>query len=286
MSYPPEGISPIYRKKGAYIHPLYSPSGKVLTNIRPEDHYHHFGIWAPWTRTIFEGREVDFWNLGAGQGIVRHSAILSSWSGPVSAGFRVYHEYIDFTPPGADKTALNETWKVSAFSVKLDRRPVWMVDFLITLNCATDSTLEFLQYRYGGGITYRATADWNRKNLSLLTSEGKTRGDADGSRARWCMIQGVNTPGDTSALVFFSHPQNREHPEPMRVWPEDAVNGRGDLMFEFCPIRHNAWTLEPGREYVLKYRLLIFDGTLDTLTIDNMWYYYAHPPNPQITYVN
>jgi len=65
----PEGQSKLY-DRSAFIHPLWSPSGSVLTNIHPPDHYHHLGIWMPWTKTKFEGREVDFWNLNKGQGQV------------------------------------------------------------------------------------------------------------------------------------------------------------------------------------------------------------------------
>jgi len=63
----------------------------------------------------------------------------------------------------------------------------------------------------------------------------------------------------------------------MRVWPEDANNGRGDVFFEFCPIRHKPWILLPGQEYVLKYRLMVFDGTLSSETADVLWNNYAYP---------
>jgi hypothetical protein len=84
----PAGTDPLYRRYGGYIHPLKSPSGYILTNIQPSDHYHHYGIWNPWTLTYFEGREVDFWNLAEGQGTVRHAGILSTFSGPLFSGFR------------------------------------------------------------------------------------------------------------------------------------------------------------------------------------------------------
>ena len=62
---PPEGASLLYTRSG-FIHPLWSPAGAILTNIHPADHIHHMGIWMPWTKTEFEGREVDFWNLKKG----------------------------------------------------------------------------------------------------------------------------------------------------------------------------------------------------------------------------
>ena len=71
----PEGVDPIFRRSG-FIHPLYTPDGLVVTSIQPRDHYHHYGIWNPWTVTQIEGREVDFWNLAKGQGTVRFASLI------------------------------------------------------------------------------------------------------------------------------------------------------------------------------------------------------------------
>ncbi len=279
----PEGTDPLYRKPGAYIHPLYSPSGKVLTRIQPPDHYHHYGIWNPWTKTYFEGRQVDFWNLAAGQGTVRYKETLSTSSGNLFAGFKVSQEHVDFTAKGGEKVALNEVWDVRAWQVEINTRPVWMLDFVFTLSCATDSLVELAQYRYGGGIGFRATETWTNKNSTVLTSEGKTRADADASHSKWCMLSGETGADHTSGLIFMSHTGNRAHPEPMRVWPEDANDGRGDLFFEFCPIRHESWTLLPGKEYVLKYRVLVYDGEIDAGTAEKLWQDYVQPVKITVT---
>jgi hypothetical protein len=278
----PEGIDPLFRRYGGYIHPLKSPSGKVLTCIQPSDHYHHYGIWNPWTLAYFEGREVDFWNLAKGLGTVKYAGTISTWSGELYGGFKVRHEHIDFSAPGEDKTAINETWDVRAWNVSLKDQPVWIIDFVFTLNCATDSIVRLDAYRYGGGIGFRATSDWTNTNSSVLTSEGKTRKDADGSYARWCMVTGQTGKDESSGIIFMSHPANRAHPEPMRVWPEDANNGRGDVFFEFCPIRHKPWILFPENEYVLKYRLVVFDGTISSETANVLWNNYAYPPRVTI----
>ena len=112
-----------------------------------------------------------------------------------------------------------------------------------------------------------------------LTSDNKTRLDADGSYAKWCIVEGEsNTDEGRSGLLFLSHPSNRMHPEPMRVWPLDANGGRGDMYFEFVPIRHNDWKLEPKKEYTLKYRVVIFDGIMDAETAEMYWQSFAKMP--------
>jgi hypothetical protein len=44
IKYPPDGVNVLFKRSG-YIHPLWSPGGEELTNIQPDDHYHHYGIW-------------------------------------------------------------------------------------------------------------------------------------------------------------------------------------------------------------------------------------------------
>lgn len=275
----PESVSPLYERSG-FIHPLWSPKGHVLTRIQPPDHYHHVGIWNPWTKTTFQGRQVDFWNLGAGQGTVRFAGFVSMINGPVYGGLQARQEHVDFSAPGPDLVAMNEVWDVRVWNLD---SPVYLWDLQTTLSCATDSAINLEAYRYGGGLGFRATKVWNKDNCSVLTSEGKTRADADGSKARWCLVKGEMENGEAAGILFMSHPENREFPEPMRVWPVDANRGRGDLFFEFCPIRHNNWRLLPGRDYRLKYRMLVFDGDLTPERAEQVWQDFAHPPRVLLT---
>lgn len=276
-TFPPNNVSALYRRS-AFIHPLWSPSGNILTRINAPDHWHHYGIWNPWTKTHFEGHSTDFWNLYEGQGTVRFGGFNSITSGPVFGGFKARQEHVDFQCKGGDKVAMNEIMDVRVWNIgSFGDMNVSLWDFTSTLSCASASPITLEAYRYGGGIGYRATDEWNAKNSWVMTSEGKTRKEADGSRARWCDVGGEFTKGGTSGILFMSHPSNREFPEPMRVWPENT-NGDGDLFFEFCPIRDKSWELKPGNEYVLRYRILVYDGKIDTQTAELIWNNFSNPP--------
>ncbi len=266
--FPPENINPLYKRSG-YIHPLWSPEGFNLTHIQPPDHFHHYGIWGPWTKTYIEGREVDFWNLAKGQGTVQFSNFISEYEGPVFAGFQALQEHIDFGARGEDQIALNEVLEVRVWNMEND---IWMIDYTTNLNSPLKNGILFDAYRYGGGLGYRSTEKWHKDNCTVLTSEGKTRKDADGSNARWCIIEGEsNSESGRSGILFLSHPTNRMHPEPMRVWPEDAAGGRGDMFFEFTPIRHESWKIEPKQNYSLKYRMIVFDGEMSAEKAEEYW---------------
>jgi hypothetical protein len=275
MTYPPKGVNSLYKRSG-YIHPLWSPGGEVLTTIQPADHSHHYGIWGPWTKTHIDGRGVDFWNLGKGQGTIRFAAFLSQEEGEIFSGFKALQQHIDFGARGEDRIAMNEILDVRVWNVN---EKIWMIDYTTSLNSPLENGILLDAYRYGGGIGYRATEKWHKDNCIVLTSDNKTRIGADGTSARWCIVEGKSSVKEgRSGILFLSHPANRMHPEPMRVWPPDANGGRGDMFFEFTPIRHNDWELKPFKTYTLKYRLIVFDGGMDAEKAEKYWKSFANTP--------
>jgi Family of unknown function (DUF6807) len=278
IHYPPPGVDTIYKRNG-FIHPVITPAGNILTRVNPPDHFHHLGIWNPWTKVRIGNHVTDFWNLNERQGTVRFAGINSTYNGSVFGGFSVRQEHIDFQGKKEDEVAINEVWDVRAWNVEpLENLNAFLVDLTTFLSVEADSAIVFEAYRYGGGIGIRANEEWTKDNSTVLTSEGKTRIDADGTRARWTDLNGVFKNSNQSGIVFLSHPSNREYPEPMRVWPIDANEGRGDVYFEFCPIRYKDWTLEPGNVYRLKYRMLLYDGEIDNSIAERIWNDFAFPP--------
>jgi len=280
-TFPSDTANPLYKRSG-FIHPLVSPGGEVLSRIQAPDHYHHYGIWGPWTKTTIDGRAVDFWNLIAGEGTVQFAGFLSEAEGAIFSGFQALQQHIDFGAKGEDQIAMNEILDVRAWNIG---EGVWMVDYTTSISSPLKNGIMLDAYRYGGGIGFRATEKWHKDNCTVLTSDNKTRIDADGSFAKWCVVEGESaTAAGRSGILFLSHPSNRMHPEPMRVWPLDANGGRGDMYFEFVPIRHESWKLEPKQNYTLKYRMIIFDGKLDAATAEKYWNSFAK--NPKVEFDN
>lgn len=122
----------------------------------------------------------------------------------------------------------------------------------------------------------RATDKWNKNNSEALTSEGKSRVDADGSKARWVIVQG-SLDQDYGGVLMMSFPTNYNHPEPLRMWPEN-MNERGDVFVNFSPTKDRDWILTPGNNYVLKYRLMVFNNKLSKEKAEDAWQAFAHPP--------
>jgi len=268
---PPEGKSPLYTRS-AFIHPLWSPKGAVLTDIHPADHIHHVGIWMPWTKTEFEGQEVDFWNLKEGQGTVRFVKFLSTTSGPVYGGFQAEQEHVALKTSEGEKVVLNEVWDVRVYNIGGPDKGYWLWDFKSTQRCVADSPLYQIEYRYGG-FGFRGAAEWKGENARYLTSEGKTRKDGHGTRARWCDTSG--RIGDKWAgVIHLSHPKNFRYPESMRIWPEFDQ----EVFFNWAPGQLGDWVMEPGKDHVFCYRLYVHEGKITVADAERVWHDFGEPP--------
>jgi hypothetical protein len=271
--YPPKGIDTAYKRSG-FIHPLWSPHGQVLTRIQAPDHYHHYGIWNPWTHVLFEGDTIDFWNLRSKQGTVRFANFVKVENGSVFSEFGALHEHVVLKKGGGEKVAMNELHSVRVYRPQ-ENRDFYVVDFNFQMNPAGESPFKILEYRYAG-FGWRTTEKWDQKNSMFLTSEGKTRKDADGTKARWCIVQG-EIDNDYAGVVMMSSPTNYNFPEPMRIWPESPKD-RGDLFASFCPTKDKDWLLKPSQVYMLKYRMLVYNGHMDKDKAESAWQYFAYPP--------
>lgn len=268
----PEGVKAEFRKSG-FIHPLFSPSGQELTRIQPPDHYHHYGIWGPWTKTLVEGREVDFWNLGDGKGRVDFDRLISKREKKDNAEILVRQKHTDLLAPNGAQVAIEEDLGIRVWNMEQNR---YAVDYTTEISTPLKTPVVLEAYRYGGGIGFRATARWDASNSHILTSDGKDRKTADGSYAKWVMVYGVSDdPSGESGILFLSHPDNRAHPEPMRVWPEDSNGGKENVFLEFCPIRLQAWEILPGKTNTLKYRMIVFDGKMTATEAESYWKTFA-----------
>ena len=267
---PPKGVDPVFTRS-AFIHPVWSPGGQVLTDNFPADHYHHKGVWMPWTRTKFRGRETDFWNLRLRQGTVRFAGYDAVVNGPVFGGFDARQEHVAFGPRGGEKIALRETWQVRVWNVAAGKGTVGIWDLTSTQACAGKDALEQVKYRYGG-MGFRGRPEWNDADAYYLTDQGKTRKDGHGSRARWCAVGG--RAGRTWAgAAMLSHPKNFRHPEPVRMWPE------GEIFLCWSPSQLGPWKIEPGKPRTWRYRLCTYDGQCPApARLNQLWHDFAHPP--------
>ncbi len=273
----PKGVSEVF-KHGAHLHPIYSPGGHIVTGNHPPDHRWHRGVWLAWTDTDFEGRHPDFWNEGKGDGKdksgdkllaeVRFGSLVTSWSGPVHGGFVSKHRFIDNTGE-KPKDVLNETWQVTTYAITATPKPLYVIDLVSTQTCAGDSPLKLPKYFYGG-LGVRGNAEWDPEDrVSMLTSNGDDRKKGDSTKGRWVHMGG-SVDGQPTGIGVLIHPGNFRFPQPLRLNPKNP---------QLCvaPSQDGDWSIEPGKPYVSRYRLIIADGVPDAAAMEREWKNYGEP---------
>jgi Methane oxygenase PmoA len=255
-------------RRGGYLHPLYTPSGKLVSDDYPPQHIHHHGVWWAWTKTKFEDREPDFWNMGQNKGRVEFVALDEVWERDGTAGLKARHRFVDLlaTPP---KTALFETWEIRATSAADEKSPRYIIDFTSTQTCAGEAPLKLPKYHYGG-IGFRGHRSWDHGNTpcEFLTSEGITdRIKGNESHGKWLWTGGP-VDGSTVGLTILCHPKNFRFPQPMRLNPTEPF-------VCFAPQQDGDMEIKPGEPYVSRYRLVITDGKPSREEADAWWKEFA-----------
>lgn len=268
----PPGYDESFRR-GGYIQSVFTPSGTLVTDDYPPGHKHHHGVWSPWTKTEFENRQPDFWNMGDRTGTVKAVSARVTETGPVVAGFEARHQMVDLSAQPTPKPAIDERWSVLAYTSGIgsgeSARPCNVFDLVITQNCATDSPLILPEYHYGG-LGFRGHRQWDGAGkCRFLTSEGKTGVDGNATRARWCYVGG-DVDGKPAGIAILCHPDNFRFPQPVRLHPHEPF-------LCFAPSQLGEWRIEPGKPYVARYRFVVADGEPDPKEIDRLWRDYADP---------
>ena len=291
-----EGESGPY-DRAAYMHPVWTPSGKIITQDFSHEHNHHRGIFHAWKSIKFGDFETTFWDLGEGTG-----RKLPDELGPSSVRGSVFSElgiYIKGVYKG--NTLMREVQVIRTYAVP--EEDGWLFDIYLTqipvdpkkpkripteTTTATvivdgkvkriktnaeksDVSMELLQYDYGG-MTFRGTDEWLSKDVSVevLTSEGKNRADGNETAAGWVDYSGPL--GDNwGGLVMFDHPVNQRYPTPVRIHPDFPY-----FCYNFT--KNEPFTVTMDNPAKLIYRFLIHNGKPNKKLNDRIANDFIDPP--------
>ena len=254
---PPPGVDPVYARSG-FIHPLFSPSGKAVTDPFPVGHVHQHGVFSAWSRATFRHQVVDFWNQASKMGNVKHRAVLARQGN----GFTAHLQQV-----GANgKPALDEIWKVSV----ADSADPFIIDLETEQSCATLDEVYLHHYRYGG-MAFRGSRHWNEEDeanyegpMKILTGQGiRDREGGNHSAPRWLAVYGP-VEGQMVSVVYMDHPGNFRHPQAVRIHPTMPY-------FVFGPVPQGSFIIRPGMPYKARYRIITFDGEPNAEVIEG-WY--------------
>ena len=259
-------------KGSNFIHPLKTPSGFTVTQLQPQDHLHHFGLWWPWKYIIADGRKIVCWELQENEGLVQAKRILKYNTEQACAVFVAESEYIDRTAPAGPEVVLHEKLEVQVTKPISFPAHGYFLNLSITNRCAIGTPVEIVKYRYSG-FAFRGAASWNKNNSTLLTSAGKDRDTSNFTRAKWVHVQGDVPGGRKAGVVLMSHPHNRDYPQLLRTW--DSKQHDGSVFVNFNPVQEIPWKFEPGKDYIQRYQLFVYDGSVTAQQVEQLWKNYA-----------
>ena len=246
----PDAAQPYYARSG-YIHPVFTPSGQVVTDGMPVDHTHQHGVMFAWRQAEYQGRKVDFWNVAEELGRVEHESIDEIVEGPVFGGFRTTLGHWELKHPSGPTAVLRESWEVRVFALG----DTFLWDLTSEQRMIGDVSMIIPQFPYGG-MMVRGSADWGSANdCKFVTSLGGDRIAGNHTRPRWVAMHGA-AKDRPAGLVVMSHPLNFRDPQPVRLHPSLPY-------FCFAPMVLGEFELTPDNSYRSQYRLLVHDGPLD-----------------------
>ncbi|MBD3258178.1 hypothetical protein GF377_07070 [candidate division GN15 bacterium] len=265
----PDEIDPVFAKSG-FIHPLHTPSGRLVTDDFPPDHAHQNGVFLAWVNATLEGRRVDFWNRAKGLGTVDHAGIVSTVSGPVFGEFQVKLRHRELKAPGGPRPVLEELWTVRVYHVDAP----FLIDFRSQQRRLAGEPLVVNEYHYGG-MALRGAREWyEQEGSGFLTNAAKSRDDGNHTRARWVIAHG-RSDGAPAAVAVLGHPDNFRAPQHVRLHPTKPY-------FCFAPMVLGPFEIASGEAYVSRYRFAPYDGEPDAELADRLWQDYAEPPSLRI----
>lgn len=255
---PPD--SPAYYRASGYIHPLFSPAGKIMTEDFPSTHAHHHAIFHAWANTRFRNSHVDFWNQQKKEGTVKHNGIMHMKEGPVYAELVTGQEYLSL----AHGRVLTETWTIRCFAVAGQ----YMFDIALEQENITEDTLYLDIYLYGG-MAFRGAKQWDphdtlafRSRWNVYTSEGAMDSVANHTRARWVTTSG-QIDGTPASVTIFNHPTNVRYPQKIRVHPDMPY-------WVYSPVVDQPLLIPPKGKYTARYRYYVCNSKPEETTLEQI----------------
>lgn len=254
---PPEGVEARHARAG-YLHPIKTPTGRIVTGDYPLSHPHQHGVFAAWTRASVAGHQLDFWNTGDDTGRVEVVGLENAGIADGAAWAVLDLVSLDLTASRGPAPVMEERWEVVARATP----SLTLVEVELDQRASTLSPLDIEEYHYGG-FAWRGPQSWSTARCEVRTSEGSGRSAGEGERVRWVAFSGlVESMPVTVALM--GHPDNPRAPQPVRIHETEPYAC-------FAPQRLGAFTISVDQGYRARYAVLAYDGAIDDGRIDHAW---------------
>jgi hypothetical protein len=252
-------------RKRPFLHPVATPSGKVLTRNAPEDHPWHHGVWF----TIKFVNEENFWEEYDAYGVLRHTEAPTATSPDGASGATTVAGELAWIRPDRETVVIDERRSFSHVPLSAE---AYAIDVDTTITPRTDVLLDrtpFTTWGGYGGLALRGRGDWTDTRLLLEDGEHER---VLGDRSRWCDLSGT-VDGATAGVTFLDHPHNPRHPVPWYGSTKAATYGdEGWSNFlNAAFLWDEPLPVAAGEALRFQYRVVVHDGVWDASQVQDAW---------------
>ena len=244
-------------ERGDYIHPMYGPTGEVLTDDYPHDHPHHRGVWWTWPLTRWGEKIGDIWAVVQ---VHARPVGMRAASGDVMALLEAENvwKWADGTPIVREEVTLRAFRQTGPNRyVDVDLRLTGLVD---------DVAIGGRPGRGYGGFAVRFVPGEDQQIVVHGGPDGATRERA------WVDYSSV-LPGSSKriGIALFEHPTNPGYPS--------EIHEYANLNCVMAAFPGDREVLLPkDKPLELRQRMWIRSGHVDEETLSEVWAAYAQPP--------
>ena len=231
------------RFRCCYVHPVYTPSGTVLTDDFPEDHYHHRGIFWTWPIVIVDGKNYDAWTL---RGLRQE---FRRWMAREATGEKARLAVENAWSAGG-RPVVKETVEIAARPASGGSREL---EFRLTFEAhGTPVELrgEPAENKGYGGFCVRFAP---REKTAITTGAGREAGDSDMAPHAWARLEALF--GDRAAGLRIDI--DLSNPGFPNGW---CLRHYGFLGVNFPGLASHV--LRPDQPLELNYRVTVFEPGL------------------------
>lgn len=256
----------------AYVHPLATVDGEVLTAMEPADHPWHRGLW--WSWKLING--INYWeedrSTGKSQGLTELVRADVKPGDDFSANIELRFRY---RPPGQE-VVMTETRRLVVLPP--DAAGTYQIDWTGEFTAgAAPVKLDRTPPPGQGGPAYGGYAGLSLRlphgltGWVFRTSEGRDGAAAGhGKPARW-----VDLSGPAAGIAIFDHPANPRHPQPWYLSDKPEL-----VFFGPAPLFDQALEIAPHATLKLRHRIVIHSKSVTETRLEALWRDFAATKAP------
>jgi len=250
----PDGVKGKYAvARSDYIHPLYGPTGEILTKDFSKDHPHHRGLYWAWPEVYYKGQKRDIHAL---QGVfARPEKIIRADGGSEKATIAASSKWLW----GDKEPIVAETATITVH--KTDKDGGRSIDLTFVFRALVDGVeIARRGQKNYGGFNLRFSARQEQKIVPHTDSA-----DAKPRRC-WAQIAGIPPGGKTAISVAIIQHASNPH------YPGDWVSFANlNWLQPTFPSKGTKYKLSKDKPLELKFRLYINSKTTTDEKLAALW---------------